>query len=406
MKALRALLCILLVGPVLFAASCSAQMRDLPAPTVVERVDRSALLKAGDQRVLVLQGSHYQMGYAYGKLLAAEVRENIEDVLRLAAQADAQRQVPAPGALEMIYQRTKAFVPQEYTEELHGLADGAGLDRHKIELANVFPEMFHCSVFVLKDKATRDGKMIHGRALDYSVGVAPGLQDHAIVIVNKPDGENATMLGSYVGFIGCITGVSDKKLSAGMMGMGEYGKWDGQPMAYLFRQALEKCDTVEQAVKLITEATRTCQYSYLIADGKDRQAAAIHATTEYANTVGFGEAYRLWPESIEDTILVSADERYGHLVSRVRKHYGQIDVEKAIEILTRPVAMAGNLQDAVMLPEERVMYLANAVSPDQRNFQACYQPYYRHEMATYLAALEKLAGEHRIETPTSAPAQP
>ena len=68
-----------------------------------------------------------------------------------------------------------------FREEVAGLADGAGINRGMAELANLFPEMFHCNGFALFGKATKDGKLIHGRLLDYMVG--SGLQNYGIVIV-------------------------------------------------------------------------------------------------------------------------------------------------------------------------------------------------------------------------------
>jgi hypothetical protein len=60
--------------------------------------------------------------------------------------------------------------------------------------------------------------------------------------------------------------------------------------------------------------------------------------------------------------------------------------------------MTSNLQDAVMVPQDGTMYLSNAGSLLQgKNFQACYQPYDKHELKTYVKILDTLAKE----TPTT-----
>lgn len=435
-----ALCCLILF----LSAGCSkpvSQLHDLSQPQIVGKVGKSALLRAGDpetgvQYVLLLQGTHYEIGYAYGKLLAGPVKATVEGTLQLAKMSDGSlrhvsierlekayqqacagipeargielgRIVSALGrlnrdgyikieqrpidTLETIYKATDKYIPVKYKEEIKGLSDGVGLDLHKVELANLFPEMFHCSTFSLANKATQDGGLIHGRILDYAAGTDSKLQSSAVVIVMRPEGENAIMMASYMGFLGCITGLNDKQISVGMMGMGDYGKWEGFPMSYLLRSVLDETGTLEEALKKFKQAKRTCQYAYVISDGKTKKTAGVHATPKAAQVFRMGKKTKLWPEAIPDCVVVSGGSRYPELVKRIRQRYGHIDPTATVEIMKRPVASGSNLHSAVMLPSTGVMYVANASVKPSEQPQACYRPYYKYDLKVFLAMMDQLA---------------
>ncbi|NIA07736.1 MAG: alpha/beta hydrolase family protein [Actinobacteria bacterium] len=371
----------------------SNQLQELPEARIVGRVGRSALLQAGKQKILLLQGSPYQIGYAHGRLLPEDVKKTVDTVLLVSQAADSQRRGDFfAGTLEEIYKRVEPYIPSRYREELAGLADGAGLDRKQVVLANIFPEMFHCSGLALMGKATKDGELIHGRILDYMTEV--DLQNQAVLMVTKVDGGNACMIAGYTGFIGCVTGMNDKQVAIGEMGMGGYGQWDGIPMAFMLRQILEECDTLEQALNLIKRSSRTCEYAYVISDGKSSSARAVRAQPDLLEFVRPGEIHPLLRTPVQDCVLVSSDERYKLLVERVKENFGNIDLATTVEMMKRPLAMRSNLHNAIMLPKKSVMYLANAVATDQENFQACYQPYYKYDLKKYLAILDDLAGKY------------
>ncbi len=376
----------------------ASQIKNLPKLNVVQRVGQSELLQSGKIRVLLLQGSPYQMGYAHGKLLASEVKKVMNNVLVVARAADSKRKGNFfANTLEHIYKKVWPYVPARYKEELAGLADGAGLDRHKVALTNIFPEMFHCSGFAMMGKATRGGKLIHGRILDYMTYI--DLQDYSVVIVSKPNGCNTTMTASFAGFVGCVTGMNEKQVAIGEMGLPDLGKWNGEPMAFMLRQVLEESDTLGQALNFMKRTYRTENYAYVLSDAKLPSAVAIHSTPKLLELVHPGEANPMLPTPVPDCVLASAGKRYELLVKRTKKYYGKIDPDIAVEIMKRPVSMDSNLHDAIMIPEDKIMYLAVAGNPKDKRYQACYQPYYKYDMNTYISMLKTLAAKNKPTKP-------
>ena len=80
----------------------------------------------------------------------------------------------------------------------------------------------------LRGKATKDGRVLHARVLDYMRDIK--LQDAAVVTVFMPEGHNRWMSLGYAGFIGTVTAMNEKGLAIGEMGGRGEGDWDGLPM--------------------------------------------------------------------------------------------------------------------------------------------------------------------------------
>ena len=51
-------------------------------------------------------------------------------------------------------------------------------------------------------------------------------------------------------------------------------------MAQLVREVMEKADTLDEAVEIMRKGPRTCEYYYVISDGKAKRAVGIAATPE------------------------------------------------------------------------------------------------------------------------------
>src|SRR5438046_1714468 len=77
---------------------------------------------------------------------------------------------------------------------------------------------------------------------------------------------------TYAGFIVCVTGMNIQSVSIGEMGGGGLGHWAGMPMALLVREALSTAHDLDEAIAVFRDHPRTCQYFYVVADGKTNRA--------------------------------------------------------------------------------------------------------------------------------------
>jgi isopenicillin-N N-acyltransferase-like protein len=312
-------------------------------------------------RVLFLKGIPEEMGRQHGKLMQPQIRDLVNHILYgVGVGSSFEKGRWFVGEIESAQKRLAPFMDQRYCREMDALADGSGLAREEVRLANFFPELFHCSGFALFGKATEDGRLYHGRILDYLRGL--GLEQNAVVMVFQPERGNAWVNVGYAGFIGSVTAMNEKHLAIGEMGGGGQGNWDGKPMAELVREVMEKADTLDQAIEIMRQGPRTCHYYYVVSDAKSGRAVGIAATPETFEIVLPGESHPLLPHGIPDTVLMSAGDRYEELVRRVLAGYGNFNAERARALMQRPVCMTSNIHCALFAPDTLDFWVANADS--------------------------------------------
>ncbi len=332
----------------------------LTKPSMKPRKTEHGELKWVDgQRVAVLWGTPEQIGMAHGELLPEESRRCIESVLYSFGTANVIR----TGRwfrqdLQDAYARLSPHIPERHKRETQALAASLGLEPEIVEVLNVFPELFHCSGFAVFGSATKDGKLYHGRVLDYMTTI--GLQDAATTFIVKAQGQIPFANVGYAGFIGSVSGMNAEAISLGEMGGRGEGQWDGAPMATLMRRALEECGTLAEVQELWTNSPRTCEYYYVFADGKTNEAVGVSATPEAIEFIKPGQSHQLLGEGIKDAVVLSAGSRLEELRRRVTEKHGQFDAELGQWLMSRPVAMESNLHNVLFVPADGILYVANA----------------------------------------------
>lgn len=312
-----------------------------------------------DQRLVLLGGTPEQIGTAQGQLIPTEMKKCRDSVLGIVGVGSTLKDGRwFLDSLRDAWSRLEKHIPADEIAEMDAAADAAGMDREQMRLANVFPELFHCSGFAVMGKATVDGKLYHGRVLDYMTMI--GLQDAAVTFVIAPQGKHTFISAGYAGFMGSVSGMNDQQISLGEMGGRGEGNWDGVPMATLMRRAMEECSTLEQVKQLWSSSPRTCEYYYVFSDGKIPDAVGVAATPQKVEFIEKGADHPQLGPGIEDTVVMSAGSRLQVLRQRVEQGYGKLDIAKAMELMARPVAMASNLHDVLFVPQDGVVYIANA----------------------------------------------
>ncbi len=365
----------------------------LGSRTELCRADTRTLARSGEgflevvdgSKVLHLKGSPRAMGRQHGVLLRDDIRAQVRylfdvkakdfkpELLGIKVPLDPKRLILT------IAQNQRRFVPPRFYEELEGIAEGSGVAIEEVIAANFIPEMFHCSGFALAGSATRDGTLYHGRVLDY--GCDWQLQDHAVIIVAEPEGAIPFVNVTYAGFVGSVTGMNAKKVSIGEMGGGGLGHWDGVPMAFLVRLALEEADDLDEAIATFRDHPRTCQYFYVVADGNSRQAVGLEASWDAFKVVRMGESEPRLPHAVADSVLLSIGSRYEELARRVKAGHGTFDAESARHLMDRPVAMKSNLHSVLFETSSTRFWVANASTDGQ---PAVSQPYHQFQLSDLL----------------------
>ncbi|HIK96205.1 MAG TPA: peptidase C45 acyl-coenzyme A:6-aminopenicillanic acid acyl-transferase [Planctomycetes bacterium] len=351
-------------------------------PQHARKVAHGELRWIGGHRVALLDGTPEQIGTAHGQLLKAEATRCIESVLYTFGTAHAIRTGHwFRHDLKNAYARLAPHIPDRHKRETSALASSLGMSGSTLQVLNVFPEMFHCSGFAVFNSATKDGKLYHGRVLDYMTTI--GLQDAATTFIVKPDGYIPFANVGYASFIGSVSGMNTKAISLGEMGGKGEGNWDGVPMATLMRRALEECTTLDEVMRLWSESPRTCEYYYVFADGKTNTAVGVAALPESIEFIRPGQSHERLGEGIPDAIVLSAGSRLETLRRRVTEKHGQIDTEIGKWLMSRPVAMQSNLHNVLFIPADGVLHVANA----SHTRPAAEQPYIELNLSELLRSM-------------------
>lgn len=383
---------------------------------VIAREGKGSLEKRPDGNlVLHLAGSPYEMGLQQGRLLKDMVSKNLRNIVENTTKMGESDAYQAYRTMRpMMHAMLRPHIPARYIEEMRGLAEGAGLDYDLVEAGNLFPAAFHCSGIALRGKATKDGSLYHVRILDYMTQL--GLQDTALVIEHSPEGRKRWLNVGFAGFIGSVTGMNEDQVAIGEMGGEGLGYWEGMPMPLLIRDALERASTLEEAVEIFREAKRTCEYYYVISDGKTKRALGLWCTDEVFETVAPGQTFtflqrgkprrkaaggKVFAKDLkvevakhsillqgpkgslegfvamppEDALVISGPDRYAAFCKRLDESYGKIDAPLLQEMVKRPVSMKSNLHVAIFHPETLEVWVAIAGSDGT---PACDMPYARY----------------------------
>ncbi len=356
-----------------------------PGPSLIHPSQNSRFVEHGElqwkqgQRLVLLKGTPLQVGLAHGELLQNEIRRLCDSVLYLVGIAKTvQTGRWFLDDLRDAYKRLETYIPQAHKIEMDAMAKSSGVRAEEVRLANVFPELFHCSGFAVFGSATQEGKLYHGRVLDYMTVI--GLQDSAALFVINTEGKIPFANVGFAGFTGSVSGMNAKKISLGEMGGGGEGDWDGVPMATLMRRALEECSTLDEVKALWQNSPRTCEYYYVFADGKIPDAVGVAATPEHLEFINPSQAHARLGEGIKDTVLMSGGDRLKVLRQRITESHGQIDVDKAIWLMSRPVATGSNLHNVLFVPQDLKLYVAHA----SRRQVAAERPYVLFDLGVLL----------------------
>lgn len=388
------------------------------ADEVLATEGKGRLTKRADgQRVMYLAGTPYEMGFQHGRLLGEEVRRNIGRIYDNPGELGKSLEFQVYKlARPLMYARLRTHVPARFVEEMRGLAAGAGATYAQVEAVNLFPEAFHCSGIALTGKATRDASLYHVRILDYFTKL--GLQDTALVIDQSPDGHHRWLNVGFAGFIGSVTGMNAQGISVGEMGGKGLLYWNGLAMPLLVRDALERASTLDQACEIFQSTPRTCEYYYVIGDGKTDDARGVWATPDRIEFMKPGESFgfceydrpgkgaegdkvflrnvkveqRTYGISLksgdgktetyvatppEGALVMTGFDRYCHFADRLQPVYGKVDEKALMEMVKRPVSMGSNLHNAIFHPKTRRVWVAVAKLDGS---PACDQEYHEYSL--------------------------
>ncbi|MFA7693461.1 MAG: C45 family peptidase [Candidatus Hydrogenedentales bacterium] len=387
---------------------------DSPEVTCVAEEGAGKLYQVGEHPVLVMEGTPEEMGYQHGKLLAKEIHHIIREGYMPKAlwnRGYSKEYVNAQSA------RMEAFFPESAKEELRGITRGVqekGYDitYEEIRLGITQAEILHfppdgppaCSNFACWGKWTTDGRLLHGRNLDWNI--KGDAQDSHLILVWRPTGGKPFMMIGWAAGIGSVSGMNSQGITMGEMTLPSPDvTFDGLPLFLQMRLLLETCSTLDESVAFMENCSRTTGWNFIIGDGKIPDGRALETDAKYCTVygpedekenertghwgmkdmvrrtnhpVGMDQLLRLgiaMGEEFNITISSESDvetllpllkgqntwQRYECISKEIEKRAGAVDVKEAIEMLAiTPVYNDATLHSMVFDPTNNVVYVANA----------------------------------------------
>jgi hypothetical protein len=272
-------------------------------------------------KILHVKGRPYEMGYQHGYLLADKIYLMINrTLLATAAYVASQTGSDLETSEEILWMGQKAaesFLPQEFKEEMIGIADGikdAGVninldqillwntnydqwciychpyywktDNHvenegKYQPLNLIkPVSGGCSSFCAWGEwAGDDGKLIFGKNED-NFNMPEQLPNRMLVIANPDDGIGHAF-STYPGMIGLDGGINADGLTMmTQLNSMQHESMKGCGIAIFTRLLLTHARTVNDAVKIFQQYPRCAGIAYHIADAKTKEAVVVETSSK------------------------------------------------------------------------------------------------------------------------------
>jgi hypothetical protein len=403
------------------ALACPARQLPVSGPPQTGRLER-----IGGICVAYVQGDPYRMGFEQGSLLRSELRSLIRDYLYGRLMIDYH-----VSHFWLLYQARLLAdqVPASLQQEMHGIADGAGVSyedvlllntvpdlqalTRKVPSWNLLPELFSsasqgvpaarsslCATFAGWGRATVDGELLVGHNLDCAE--TDLLAHNLVLVVRQPaTGDSFVALG-LIGMVGVWTGMNEEKVVVALSSSPSADvAVSGQPLPLLLRQVLENSGTLTEAVDLLLSNKRLYGGNVILGDGKAPQAVVLelsahqHAlfeadsasdlvlrTNHFVDTE-LAAAQRAVLSSDE---LGASETRMEHLKAVLESNQGWIGTDKALAFLEDIVDVpssetkgVGTLQTVLLSPARFTLWVG------QRNARAATpEAYIRLDFASEL----------------------
>jgi len=406
-------LALLMVCPLLFARNI--EIINSPEVKLVDEEGAGKLYQVGEHPMLVMEGTPEEMGYQHGRLLAKQIHHVLTEGYGPKALWDRGYTKEYVNAQS---ERMEKFFPEEIKQELHGVVKGlhaAGVEDltyEDVRTAITQAEILHfppdgppsCSNFACWGKWTPDGRLLHGRNLDWNIN--GDAQDDHVLLVWRPKGGIPFMMVGWAGGIGSVSGMNSKGITIGEMTLpSPDATFDGLPLLLQMRLVLEKTSSLDDAVALLKNCNRTSGWNFIIGDGKIPDGRALETDAKYCTdfkpmdpketeetghwgmedcvrrtnhpvamdqlmrlALAFGQEFDIHVETEEDLkallpVLQTQNSwlRYEWLSKEIERQPGAVDANAAIQILaTGPVYGDDTLHSWVCDPSNNAIYVANA----------------------------------------------
>ena len=331
---------------------------------------------------IVLCGSPRDIGLEHGSRLGAEIADLVESFLERSAKV-----FETP--YEEIRRRVKCFeehTDAEYLEEMQAIARGAGVDYEDILALNSFfdtdsiftYQSSTCINLVAFGPATADGRLLHGRNLDFPSTQA--CQNAARVFEYHPQTGNSFLSACWAGAAGVFTAMNSVGLTITEVGAWDRDvSWKGTPLTLLLRKIMQYAESLEEAFEIARMTPKTAGFNITVSDWRVPEAMAIEISASAAARRKSRKSLLVVSDNRMSATKMSgqlappsAISRYIRMYDLAEQWYGRIDLASMRNILRdrydlllrresltyNSICNSGTLQSVMFEPEDRALWVS------------------------------------------------
>ncbi len=259
------------------------------------------------KKLLYLEGDAYQRGYAEGYLCPEGVYRMTHDfvdhlIFDMLGLPIGGGDLPVvwplvKGVLRQAACSQEYAVPEEYRQEMRGIAEGVqdrGYDvtyedvmlvntGFDVLLSLVYPaSCLLCNEFAVFGQGTTDGRLYHGRDFMFSTG-GDIFSDEALMIVQKPTEGYPFVASAAPAFVGIPTGLNSQGVSCGMdMAPHKLNRAlvTGMGCLLICRSVVEHAGDMQEGIKIVRDKPRGVSWLYQISDGKMPNSVVLETVAD------------------------------------------------------------------------------------------------------------------------------
>jgi isopenicillin-N N-acyltransferase-like protein len=253
-------------------------------------------------RILELNGSPFEMGYAHGEAFREDIREYAEERVRLSGEeAWTGRRLSPQEVLDLgeaCLREHQAYAP-DLVEEFSGLAEATGLSPSELVIVGGFTDFIdtvhnagvdapkaatpagadNCTAFIVPDHRAESGRGFFGQTWDMHASSTK----HVILLRGKPRNAPAFLAFTTVGCLGMI-GMNEAGIAVGINNLLGADGQVGVTWPFVVRKILQQTD-LEAALTCLLGAKLAGAHNYLLFDDRGRgynveAMASRHHVTE------------------------------------------------------------------------------------------------------------------------------
>ena len=182
------------------------------------------------------------------------------------------------------------YIPQEYVEEIQGIADGAGVSFDEVAATyTVFDclAIMNCFGIAAWGPATLSGKLIHVRSCDLPFILKDPVtgkyaHENNILMIRNPDNKFASLIPTVAGSLHCGGGINEKGIGISIQLSGcKDQTLNGLPIKIRTQMVIDQASTADEAINIVT-TNRTLGFNFIISDSKNPVGYAIETTSNHS----------------------------------------------------------------------------------------------------------------------------